>query len=288
MKKKPVHSKAARKINARPFRLTGHSILAKASITDLPAPEDVVFEAPKFFVVRWEHRVMAPAPAQPPSRRRMSSREKLKRAMDFAVRFEPVRGIETGSLAGRASNALLELARRTREGDGHALWAFARMVCRAAEELSRITAAKPENLKPVARHLLRWPLMRSRNPRLSDPRQWLKDIGLGTGRPIVSDEVSKWKLDAAAEAAMDLIDYMTKTFALTPPLTREHAAHWWPIAKAALLNTYQDPVRVPELAAMVTAPTRKLSPGRKREAILSTIRARFEAMLPETAPPYQS
>ena len=121
--------------------------------------------------------------------------------------------------------------------------------------------------------------MKARHPRNGDPDSILGRIELGADTPIFSDKHSKWKPDFAAQVAADLIGWIVDHHEPEPPLTKETAEEWWTVAKAALLRSYPRPEEVRELKAIVTAASRKLSPGRARESILTTIHARFLAVL---------
>jgi hypothetical protein len=187
-------------------------------------------------------------------------------------------------LSTRASvirETLMELARKAGEGDGAALWCFAEITHAACHTLSRLTAANPGALAPVAARKVRWPLMRARAPRLSDPDTRLREIGLGADQPLQADQHSKFKPDTAARIAAALIAWLRSECPPQRPLTRDQAAYWWPIAWRAFLRSCPHPEAMPELVkAIVTSPSRRVNPSRKRETIMATIRARFCAMLP--------
>ncbi|MHC1765921.1 MAG: hypothetical protein AB9869_16755 [Verrucomicrobiia bacterium] len=203
---------------------------------------------------------------------------------------------EVQLLACVAERALAALASKSRNGDGDALWHFASSAIMAAEGLSQITRANPKALVPVAQGHVRWPLMTSTHPFVSDKQSLLREIKLGSSYPWLQlDKYSKWKKDTASAIAFELVKYLDEArqdnleivFAcgsvgrmrkVLPAFSKETAEKWWLFAKDALLQSYPEPQNVPELASICTTPSRRKSKGRIKEAIVSKIRKRFFAM----------
>ena len=184
-------------------------------------------------------------------------------------------------------DGLAGLATDARAGDGKALYVLASLLVQACEALSQFAQENPAMLRPIARKTIRWPLMRSLSRFNSDPDKTLREIELGAEcSPVHCGEASKWKPDFAATCAVDLLAYLHENFVLRPPIHRGTADKWWRLAKSILLRSYPHPETVPEFLE-IGIPKSRTSPGRKREHILSTIRARFIALTPRLteAPP---
>ncbi len=188
------------------------------------------------------------------------------------------------------------LATLAREGNGKALWHFVEGVCASVEGLSQITRANPKVLAPLARGRIRWPMMRSTHPLNCDPDRFLDDIQLAADVPLQTDKFSKWKPDFAAQYAINLYEHINALRAddsdvwiiqnrkrkhfkdLLPKFTKDTAETWWGIAEKFLLHSYPRPEKVAEFVKIVTAPTKKKSPGRMKQSILEKIKARFFAL----------
>jgi hypothetical protein len=207
----------------------------------------------------------------------------------------------TGSneeLASLAERTLGELIGRSRNGDGKALWYFTVLANRAAGVVSEIARTNPKVLQPVARQRELWPIMKSTNPKLSDPDSVLKAIDLFGGVPIQMDEHSKWKPDDASGIAVALYQHIEtlreenpiiqvneekpKRFKnVLPPFSKQTCEQWWKVAKYFLLAAYPSPEREPELIKIIP-PSQRKTPGRTKQAILEKIRARFFAFAKHT------
>lgn len=189
------------------------------------------------------------------------------------------------------------LARRARAGDADSASLFTFLAAEAGEGLSQMVRRNPKIVKPAAEELTRFPLMASRSPRNSDPRQWLETLGVGAHVPLQLDQFSKSKPDQAYVIAIRLIEHLhsvrqedliiedadgveKKVADALPPFTQCSAEIWWRFAREFLLRTYPRPCEVDEFKKLVTSPTRLKSPGRMNEQILSKIRARFLSLAP--------
>ncbi|MBE7502632.1 MAG: hypothetical protein HS113_20565 [Verrucomicrobiales bacterium] len=274
-----------------PFRCRGHVLVYRTqaespAMAALVATLPRVTQSPEFIVLSAPPQPVTPGAATPLSDEQLvaqfaafeSKADPAAHAAQEALADLDARG-ETFALGALARQALAALATKARAGDGQALYHFGAIAVETCEALSQFAAAKPAALKPLAQELLRWPLMRSRNPRNSDPEATLDALDLGAATPVRADRFTKWKADAAGQIAADLLDFLRANFAPEPPLNADNCARWWAVAKQAFLRTYPDPAAVADLRALVTTPTRRLSPGRTREAITSMIGARFRAML---------
>jgi hypothetical protein len=63
--------------------------------------------------------------------------------------------------------------------------------------------------------------------------------------------------------------------------TKETAAEWWRVAKSALLADYPRPEADATLQQLVTAKSKRKSPGRMRSRILKVLKQRFESLAPK-------
>jgi len=189
-------------------------------------------------------------------------------------------------LFGAARHLIGEIARRARNGDAKALGAYTVLAIMMSEGLSQMMVADPEVFRPIARGEIRWPLMRSTHPLNCDPDSLLKDIHLGTGAELQIDNFSKWHPDRAAQVAIHLMIHvknlrehsLSKSLIPLPPFSKDSALDWWKSAEHCFDYSYRRPERVSGLAAIVTAQSKRKSPGRMRQKIKETIKARFLAM----------
>lgn len=194
-----------------------------------------------------------------------------------------------------AIGALGNLASKARDGDGKALWVFASITCELTESLSQMLATNRAAFKGIARKMNRWPQMRSTHPLLCDPDEWLDEIELGMDVPLLLDKYSKWKPDHASDVAIQLLNYLQDMcrvdcwlkLANKKVLASKHlgsfnkssALKWWRLAEATLKKVYPHPDTHWKLSQIATTKSRT-TPGRKREQILTKVKARFVAMAP--------
>jgi len=190
-----------------------------------------------------------------------------------------------------AAKALSALANLAREGNGKALWQLAEIVVDAVAGLNEIVTSNPNSIKPFAQTRTGWPLLRSTAPHLCDDDKLLNEIELGKSVGIQLDKFSKWKPDAAAQIAFELIKHIEfirsenplgmdagkniEFSKFLPPFSKDSVIHWWFIAEKFLLATYPEPEKIAELDALVTANSKRKYPSTRRAAILEKIRARF-------------
>ena len=192
-------------------------------------------------------------------------------------------------LASFAATALGQLAHKARAGDGKALWQFVKLTADACKGLDQMTAHDRKAMRPIARTMLSWPMPRSRYRRNCPPESWLSEMQLGAALPIAQGAQAKWKTrGAATQIALALyahLEHMRLDGEITidgkpprkwlPPFTRKTAMWWWHVARRFLLASYPQPERVAELNRLVTAPTKRKSPGRIRAEILAVLKSRF-------------
>ncbi len=192
-------------------------------------------------------------------------------------------------LASLASAALIRLADKARTGDGKALWHFAQITANACRALDQMTAHDRKAMRPIARTMLTWPMPRSRYKRNCSPDAWLDEMRLGQDLPIAQGAQAKWKpCGWATRYALELYGHLERIRQdreitidrkpprqWLPPFTRKTAVLWWNVARQFLLASYPNPERVSELNRLVTAPTKRKSPGRIRAEILALLKTRF-------------
>ncbi|GEM_PF-5629688 len=176
-------------------------------------------------------------------------------------------------------HGLAGLAAEARGGDGKALCAIAYIAVETCEALSQITRANPAALRPVARKTIRWPLMRSKNPRCCDSDEILSQIGLGIDCPVVADLYSKWAPSFPTSVASDLLSFLVQECRTDREAIRKNPERAWQAAKAAFLRTYPKPETIPDFDEMVTTAKGRKSDGRRRERIMTTIKRRFLSLL---------
>lgn len=198
---------------------------------------------------------------------------------------------DPAELCGIARNALVELAQQSRAGNGKALWQFAAIAADVCRGLEQMVANNPKALRPIARKVLAWPMMRSTHPRNCAPDKWLDEMELGRDMPFTLDKYSKWHTQGpATRYALALYRHLDEirsekikidgkpAKAWLPPFTRDTAPAWFDMAWKCLLASYPHPEQIAELDALVTNPGRRRSPGRRKEAIRQILRARFIAI----------
>ena len=145
-----------------------------------------------------------------------------------------------------------------------------------------------------------WPVMKSTYPEFGDDEKaLLTKLQLGKDLPLRQDPKAKWARwvkDDAGKIAWHLLWYVwharsennawgadfgeftIMADALARP-NKKSAPKWWEVAKAALLYSYPNLEEVDEFKRLVTAPTKRRSPGRIRQAILDILKARFISLV---------
>lgn len=137
--------------------------------------------------------------------------------------------------------------------------------------------------------------MMSRHPLLCDDyKAMFQGLKLGADLPLELHSSARWVWDDPANVAFALLTYLWqareerlkslfdvdcgdfgKGMKRLPKFTSDSAPQWWEVAREVFLFSYPEPQRVPELAALVKAPSKRRSPGRIKQAILDLLKARF-------------
>lgn len=174
------------------------------------------------------------------------------------------------------THMLRELANRARAGDTEATASFARITAKAVSALE-IVSRENQGIEKVAAQCHSWPVMKSARTSLSeDEKDYFARIGLGKESLVdLEPQCSKWVNDDAAGIAYSLVCYIEKHRANLPNFRDSTAPQWWEVARELLLFAYPEPESIRELSDLVTAPTKRKSPGRIRQAILDKLKARM-------------
>jgi hypothetical protein len=195
-----------------------------------------------------------------------------------------------------AELALGILATAAEAGSAEAAKRLTSAAAFGAERLNAVAAKTPKLFQSSAAGMSRWPVMRSRHPHMTDSDDVLKAVTLGESLNVQLDQHSKWKPDKAGRIAFRLLRYMLDAWnedaefdeggdvptmkAALKPFDKDSASKWWRFAEMAFLHTYPQPQEIPELDALVTTPSRRKSPGRRKQRILDLIGERFRNMAP--------
>ena len=199
----------------------------------------------------------------------------------------------TQSLAWKAEALLRRLIQLSHEGNERAASCVAQITMTGCAELSRLAKENPKLLHPVARKCWKWPVAMSPHPLLTeDYKSICRSLKLGEDTPFEIDPSARWQLDEFGKMASALLIYLWrarsenrvpatdygalgKVMDSLPQFGDDSAPQWWEVAKKVLEIYCPDPVKIPELVALVKAPTRKRSPGRTRSYILRKLEERF-------------
>ena len=200
-------------------------------------------------------------------------------------------------------------------GRGEAGRNMARYALRTTACISELVTTKPEQFGSVAEKELRWPVLLSPNPILSQPVPNWKRLGLGENYPFKLHPDKRLNVtDAAGKVALKLWFYVYRMRERTLEVLNQHglavanlkpegvkeplhiqAAHlpeftcestvvakWFTVAQAALISAYpdrNDPTKlnteIPQLNAIVEAARDRATKGRWRGRIWSGLRKSF-------------
>jgi hypothetical protein len=134
-------------------------------------------------------------------------------------------------------------------GDPIAIQEYAKLVCEHVERLNCLVESYKKHLLPVSRKRFTWPILKSKNPKLSqDEKKMLAELEVteGTGRHC--DQYSKWTLGGPiaylvdellswVEACKDTGSYIyTTTTARKPRLMRGSAVNRGIVGMAASVH----------------------------------------------------
>jgi len=165
---------------------------------------------------------------------------------------------------------------------------------RAVAELAvdRLNNLPPEILRKVGSRSATWPLIDSPQRNLRDDRKTIfANTQVGKGLPVEIDSSARWILDEAGELAASLLAALhnakqsergplwSKVRSL-PPFEDEPETllAWWVAAWDLFRSSYPHPEEVPEFNRLVTAKSKRKSPGRIKQAIQETLQARFYSL----------
>ena len=169
-------------------------------------------------------------------------------------------------------------------GDSDAALRLAQIATEATVALSRVAREKPGLLLRFSRQRYAWPVIKMAREALSQKEKKLfAAIQLGADAVIELDPQSaKWTWDDAAKIAYLLLTHieharrtdkrLAKQF---PKFNDDSAKSWWGVAEKLLLFSYPKPETVDEFKALVTARSKRRSPGRLKAAILEKLQSRF-------------
>jgi len=151
----------------------------------------------------------------------------------------------------------------------------------------------------------KWPVMKSTYPEFGDDEEaLLTKLQIGKDLPLRLDQKAQWARwidDDASKIAWKLLWYVwharseNNTWgadfgefskmadALARP-NKKSAPKWWEVAKVALLNSYPNLEELDEFKRLVTAPSKRRSPGRIRQAIFDILEARFNSLVRDVHP----
>lgn len=166
-------------------------------------------------------------------------------------------------------------------------------------------ATKHQRLFEFASRACYWPVVQSPGLGFLDAEQAdiLKILRVGSAVPI-SVVNTKWHPhDGIGKLAMDLwhrvynrrlfehpldaddpvADHQAakrfrKQAAALPPFSEKSLEQWWTLAKGVLERRWNDPGQQEDLTKLVTAESKRKSPGRAKEHLFRTVRERFESM----------
>jgi hypothetical protein len=188
------------------------------------------------------------------------------------------------------------LAQQAADGNARAALMLAGLASAATFRLTKICETKPELVRELARVRPAWPVIKWKRERLSAKEEKMfTDIQLGADFLLELDAQSaKWKMDDAGEIARSLLGYIYRArksansndslfnYGVFGKLVKklhdfddESAKDWWIFAKEILLFSYPQPHSIEELNRLVTAKSKRKSPGRIKQAILDKLESRF-------------
>jgi hypothetical protein len=192
------------------------------------------------------------------------------------------------------------LGRRAKNGSWEAARALEELAREAITHLNQCAQLNPKIFRKTFRtwpeFLHEWPVMKQKREKLSESEKMLfSKIKLGAKSLFELDPATaKWKLDDAGKISADLLDFVhgaRQNYYLgwqsfwhygsgifpqkLKKFSDETASDWWDVAKKMLLLAYPKPHKIKEFDRLVTAPTKRKSPGRIDAAILEVLKSRF-------------
>jgi hypothetical protein len=194
------------------------------------------------------------------------------------------------------------LAHKAKSDDAYAAQKLADLALSATAALTNIARDKAELLRPYARESDAWPVIKSKREKLSDDEKDLfAGIQLGEDAIIELDPpTARWKWDDAGQISYSLLRRieLARAGSRHPPLDFGEIGKrakrlpefcdrtwlaWWEEARRIFLASYPEPQNVEVLNRLVTAATKRKSPGRIKAAILDMLRCRFLSFARDTS-----
>jgi hypothetical protein len=188
---------------------------------------------------------------------------------------------------------------KAKSGDSTSAQELAYLAIEAVITLTEIAKTKPEILLPTSQEYNCWPVIKMKRQALTDEEKTLfTNLKIGEKSMIELDAATaKWKWDDAGKIADGLLFYIQrartdqhidfgrvgKKAKKLQDFNDESGPKWWDLAKSALLESYPEPEKVDELDRLVSAKSKRRSPGRIRQAILDILKARFLSFAKNTA-----
>jgi hypothetical protein len=203
-------------------------------------------------------------------------------------------------LQANALMLLLRIAQLAETKNRTAIDSLIKIAHDATSYLNRVVLASTEVAKHAsqsARLMKSWPILKAPKPAWSDDqKEVFKRLKVGSDYPFLNDPGARAKHhDLAGRIATQLwghvkfarmypglcdADWASNAIGL-PVFTKEKAAEWWRVAKPALLEGYPQPETDATLRQLVTAKSKRKSPGRMRSRILQVLKQRFESLAPK-------
>jgi uncharacterized Zn-finger protein len=216
----------------------------------------------------------------------------------------PAAALALEHMAEHCLGELQAVAETIREGEINAAQAsiaaeqLARVIGTACCQMNKLALKHPQIFIPFTRsEYWMWPVMKSTYPAFGDDEKTLlTNLEIGTKLPLRLDPKAQWARtidDGAGRIAWQLLMYVysarsengpwAKSFGefniladkLPARPNKQSAGEWWAVALAALLTSYPEPENVEEFKRLVTAPSKRSTPGRIKQAILDVLKARF-------------
>ena len=220
---------------------------------------------------------------------------------------------ESETLSSAAWSALENLFRLAENGNADAAVSYAYLLCRHVETLNALGLANPKLLRAFSRKCLRWPILKSPAPLLSqDEKRILKQLEIGKDSGRFLDQHSKWKPDGhlaqfvddllkavdlyrrvavEKDLAFEMILFQQSlpacffgrlnepkfrsATAKLKPFSKDSVRDWERIIVAKLKDCFVDPVCADYLSRFVTAPSKRKSVGHAKQHLIRRVRERL-------------
>lgn len=162
--------------------------------------------------------------------------------------------------------------------------------------MNRCAIKKPDLFRSFACEKLFWPVIKSPHRGFKESASQepvlFRRLGIGTKHPFLHIVGAKWRIDdEAGELAIDLWTRVYNSQSpkrgkrKLPDFYQERIGDkpagwecWWKEAEQLLKAELDNPAQCERLKQIVTAPTKRKSPGRVKAHLLLTIKDRFRSM----------